>query len=69
MGGYVEAAVSLPVGSAATISLTLAGFPLTVTGSVAHANPGSGFGVQFDTLPAGTRRILEEFLSQPDEFP
>jgi hypothetical protein len=48
-----------------TLVALVAGNEVTLSGSVAHVQPGRGFGFQidFDESPKGTRQRLEELLA------
>jgi hypothetical protein len=61
-GCYVDTRMPIPVGSLVTVEVTLAGFPMTLTGRVAHTHVGNGFGLQFDPLPPEHQQRIAQFL-------
>lgn len=64
-GCFVSTAAEFPRGMRLTLVATVAGNEVTLAGSVAHLQPGRGFGFQidFDESPKGTRQRLEELLA------
>src|SRR5687768_9606307 len=66
-GCYVDTRALVTVGSPTTLHLHLSGVTLTLAGRIAHAQPGIGFGVQFDRLPPSTAQMLEKILEPPTD--
>src|SRR5688572_20468997 len=66
-GCYVDTRALVTVGSPTTVHLHLAGITLTLTGRIAHAQAGIGFGVQFDPLPPSTAQMLEKVIEAPPD--
>ena len=64
-GCFVSTAAEFPRGMRMTLVAVVAGDEVTLSGSVAHVQPGRGFGFQidFDESPNGTRQRLEELLA------
>jgi Tfp pilus assembly protein PilZ len=64
-GCFVSTGAEFPRGMRITLVAVVAGNEVTLAGSVAHAQPGRGFGFQidFDESPKGTRQRLEELLA------
>ena len=67
-GCFVSTAAEFPRGMRMTLVAIVAGNEVTLAGSVAHAQPGRGFGFQidFDESPKGTRQRLESLLAARD---
>ena len=68
MGAFLrQLSATAIVACVLTVALvaTVAGNEVTLAGSVAHLQPGRGFGFQidFDESPKGTRQRLEELLA------
>ena|SRR6185503_5338043 len=66
-GCYVDSRALVGVGSPTTLHLRLSGITLTLTGRIAHSQPGIGFGVRFDRLPSSTAQMLEKILEPPTD--
>ena len=64
-GCFVSTAAEFPRGMRMPLVAVVAGDEVTLSGSVAHVQPGRGFGFQidFDESPNGTRQRLEELLA------
>ena len=64
-GCFVSTGAEFPRGMRLTLVATVAGNEVTLSGSIAHVQPGRGFGFQidFDESPKGTRQRLEELLA------
>lgn len=61
-GCFVDTRLQIQIGSPLIIRVTIAGSPLTLTGRVVHTQPGIGFGMQFDALPAESRDAIARFV-------
>src|SRR5687767_13453787 len=64
-GCFVATAAQFPRGMRMTLVALVAGNEVPLAGSVAHVQPGRGFGFQidFDESPQGTRQRLEGLLA------
>ena len=63
MGGcYVDTRMLFAVGMPVTVHSTLGGSEVTMSGRIVYTQPGFGFGVAFDQLPATAAQQLADAL-------
>ncbi len=62
-GLFLKTNALLTVGSKVMMRLSLAGKALNLSGSVAFAKVGNGFGISFESVSAETQKIIENELN------
>ena len=67
MGCMLVTKDTLPTGSNLKLTLKVAQYDLTVKGSVRHAVPGMGIGVEFSEIRKGDRQVLQFLLKKLTE--
>ena len=63
-GVFIDTSVPSAVGTEIAMSFDVGGRSIEVYGRVVHSQPFIGMGVQFVSLPADVRNLIEEFVEQ-----